>query len=193
MLPVSLMVFGLCSSISLRRVFRNRPRLLMHGIQEEAPRNGGSCMHVPRSRGPPLPLPRALWDVHSRRRFAWDDRRMVEGAWRSIVPVCDRGHPLPSGPLQDLHVQRLPPAGVHEGHGTGNRNGGWIRGMLSFGTYGLSEAVRHRRGRPRPGDARGMVDRDHGIRFPRPAHRIRCMRRNRGTPISDMDALQGAR
>ena len=193
MLPVSLAVFGLCSSISLRRVFRNRPRLRMHGIQEEGPRSGGNDLHFPCRRGPPLPLPRALWDVHSRRRFARDDRRMVEGARRSIVPVCDRGHPLPSGALQDLHVQWLLPAGVHEGHGTGNRNGGRIRGMLSFGTYGLSEAVRHRRGCPRPGDARGMVDRDHGIRFPRTAHRIRCLRRNRGIPISDMDALQGAR
>lgn len=193
MLPVSLVVFGLCSSISLRRVFRNRPRLRMHGIQEEGPSIGSSSLHLPRRRGPPLPLSRSVRDVHRRRRFPGDDGRMVEGARRGIDPVCDRRYPMPSGALQDIHAQRLPPAGVHEGYGYDLRSGDRIHGVRPIGTLIVSEAVRHRRGRPRSCDARGMVDRDHWIRFPRPAHRIRCMRRNRGIPISDMDALQGAR
>ena len=193
MLPVSLVVFGLCSSISLRRVFRNRPRLRMHGIQEEGPSIGSSSLHLPRRRGPPLPLSRSVRDVHRRRRFPGDDGRMVERARCRIVPVCDRGHPLPSGALQDIHAQRLAPACLHEGHGDYRRSGDRIHGVRPIGTLIVSETVRHRRGCPRPGDARGMVGRDHGIRFPRPAHRIRCMRRNRGIPISDMDALQGAR
>lgn len=193
MLPVSLVVFGLCSSISLRRVFRNRPRLRMHGIQEEGPSIGSSSLHLPRRRGPPLPLSRSVRDVHRRRRFPGDDGRMVEGARRGIDPVCDRRYPMPSGALQDIHAQRLPPAGVHEGYGYDLRSGDRIHGVRPIGTLIVSEAVRHRRGRPRSCDARGMVDRDHWIRFPRPAHRIRCMHRNRGIPISDMDALQGAR
>ena len=117
MLPISLIVFVLCSSISLRRVFTETHPFQEHGIQEEDPRRGRNGIRRDAVGDPPLPLHLPVGILPVRWRNAGNDRRLVEGARDRRDPLRRRRCVLPSGAGEELRPERIPAAGVHEGHG----------------------------------------------------------------------------
>lgn len=133
MLPVSLAVFKVFSSIALRRVFRDTMPFREHGIQEEDAGRGLAAVHRFIRGDPPLPVPRPLRLVRIRRRIAGNVGRMVEGPRCGRDPLRDRGRPLPSGVLPELRPQRLPAPRLHEGHGDRVRSGRRILVLCHIG------------------------------------------------------------
>lgn len=192
--PMAMIVFAVCTTISLRRGtgISRGSSFRGHGLPETCdPRRPRPLGGVPR--------PGADGAVHGSVRFVRGigrqprvHRREVGRARGRRVHVRIGGPHVPSAGGAELHSERVPAPGLHARHRDRGRIGRRLRLMPASGPPPARPPLRGRGMRARRADGRGMGGGDDRVRFPPPEDRFGGLRGHRRDAVPVLAAPQGS-
>lgn len=192
--PVAMIVFAVCTTVSLRRGagISRGSALRGHGLPETRdPRRPHRLCGVPR--------PDAVRAVHGAVRLVQGIGRQsgfhrggMAGARGRRVRVRDGGPAVPSAGGQELHPQRLPAPDLHARHRDSLGTPGRLRRLPAPGQTSARQPLRDRRSGPDTAHGSGMGGGDDGIRFSLSENGLGGLRRDRRGAVPLLAPPQGS-